>query len=69
MGMDGTSHYVSSVCVCVQVFKVAAEDYQTYALKEVYLKHVDPAIISAYTNEIRLLNKLQGKPEIITLHN
>ena len=52
-----------------QVFKVVSEeDFQTYALKEVYLKHVDPAIKHAYINEIKLLNKLNNKPEIITLH-
>lgn len=47
---------------------MSEEDLQTYALKEVYLKHVDPAIKQAYVNEIRLLNKLSNKPEIITLH-
>lgn len=53
----------------VQVFKVVGEeDFQTYALKEVYLKHVDPAIKSAYINEIKLLKKLSDKPEIITLN-
>ena len=52
-----------------QVFKVVSEeDFQTYALKEVYLKYVDPAIKQAYVNEIKLLNKLTSKPEIITLH-
>ena len=45
------------------------EDYQIYALKEVYMKHVDPAIKTAYINEIKLLNKLREKPEIITLHD
>ena len=45
------------------------EDWQMYALKEVYLKHVDPAVKSAYVNEIRLLSRLRDKPEIITLHD
>ena len=45
------------------------EDYQTYVLKEVYIKHVDPAIKKAYVNEIKLLNRLREKPEIIMLHD
>ena len=45
------------------------EDYQIYALKEVYMRHVDPAIKTAYINEIKLLNKLRDKPEIITLYD
>ena len=45
------------------------EDYQIYALKEVYMRHVDPGIKTAYINEIKLLNKLREKPEIITLHD
>ena len=53
-----------------QVFKVVGEsDYQTYALKEVYLKHVDRDIKNAYINEIRLLKKLSDKPEIVSLHH
>jgi serine/threonine protein kinase len=52
------------------VFKVVSElDYQTYALKEVYLKHIDPDIKSAYINEIRLLKRLSDKPEIVTLYH
>ena len=52
------------------MFKVVGEsDYQTYALKEVYLKHVDQDIRKAYINEIRLLKKLSDKPEIITLYH
>ena len=55
----------------LQVYKVLAlnGDYQAYALKEVYIKHTDPAIKQAYINEIKLLKKLRGKPEIITLHD
>ena len=54
----------------LQVFKVVGEsDHQMYALKEVYVKHVDPAIKTAYINEIKLLKKLANKPEIITLHH
>jgi len=48
---------------------VVGEDYQVYALKEVYIRHVDPAIKTAYINEIKLLNRLRDKPEIITLHD
>ena len=48
---------------------VGESDYQTYALKEVYLKHVDQEIRNAYINEIRLLKKLSDKPEIITLYH
>lgn len=54
---------------CLQVFKVVGENYQTYALKEVYIKHVDPAIKEAYVNEIKLLKRLSGKEEIITLYD
>lgn len=54
-----------------QVYKVLAvdEDFKTYALKEVYVKHVDPAIKMAYVNEIKLLKKLRDKPGIITLYD
>lgn len=60
---------LAGTLLVVQVYKVISEDYRIYALKEVYLKHVDPAIMKAYVNEIRLLKKLQEKPEIITLYD
>ena len=44
-------------------------DGNVYALKEVYMKHSVPQIKAAYINEIKLLRKLKGKPEIITLHD
>ena len=52
-----------------QVFKVLGEDGNIYAIKEVYVKHALPEIKTAYVNEIKLLNKLQDKPGIITLHD
>ena len=57
-------------CICsIQVFKVISNDGNVYALKEVYMKHSVPQIKAAYINEIKLLRKLKGKPEIITLHD
>lgn len=51
------------------MFKVIAEDFEIYALKEVYLKNLDDVIKKAYLNEIRLLKRLKDKPEIITLYD
>lgn len=45
------------------------EDFQIYALKEVYMKSLDESIKKAYINEIKLLKRLRDKPEIITLHD
>lgn len=45
------------------------EEFQMYALKEVYLKNLDDVIKKAYLNEIRLLKRLRDKPEIITLYD
>ncbi len=45
------------------------EDFQIYALKEVYIKHVDPVIKEVFINEIKLLKRLSIRREIITLHN
>ena len=44
-----------------------SEDAQLYALKEVYIKNAPNEIKSAYINEVKLLKKLKGQPEIITL--
>ena len=48
---------------------MVAEDFQMYALKEVYLGNLDDVIKRAYLNEIRLLERLKDKPEIITLYD
>ena len=66
--LQGTVHSQLSGFI-LQVFKVLGKDLQPYALKEVYMKHLDDVIKNAYLNEIRLLKRLRGKPEIITLHD
>ena len=45
------------------------DDEQSYALKEVYMKNLDRAVKMAYVNEIKLLRKLKGHSEIITLYD
>ena len=45
------------------------EDLKTYALKEIYLKNLDEVVKKAYVNEVKLLNNLSSKPEIITLYD
>ena len=44
------------------------EDCEIFALKEVYLKHVDDAVKKAYVTEINFLKRLKNVPEVITLH-
>ena len=44
-----------------------SEEAQLFALKEVYIRDAHPEIKSAYINEVKLLKKLRGRPEIITL--
>lgn len=43
------------------------EDRELYALKEVTLS--SPAMEEALANEIRILKKLQGHPQIVQLKN
>ena len=66
-------HGVRDVCetfvVVAQVFKVQGEDLQIYAVKEVYMKNLNDIVKKAYMNEIKLLNRLRDKPEIITLYD
>ena len=45
-----------------------SEDCEVYALKEVYLKHVDSAVKRAYITEIEFLQQLNNVPEVVTLH-
>lgn len=45
------------------------DDHKIYAVKEVYMKHVDPAVKKAYVNEVKLLTKLRDRPEIVTLYD
>ena len=57
------------ICHCVQVYKVIAADGQVYAMKEVYLKRVDKVVKQAYIQEIKFLEQLKGRKEVITLHD
>lgn len=50
-----------------KVFRVVGEDSRIYALKRIKIKHQDERMIEAVRNEIDLLEKLRGKPHIITL--
>ena len=45
------------------------EDFQTFALKEVYLKHLDNAVKKAYVTEVQFLKQLKNVPEVVTLHD
>ena len=40
-----------------------------FALKEVYLKNVESAVMNAYVTEIKFLQKLKDNEEIITLYD
>lgn len=42
-------------------------DLKIYALKRIKLKRLDAKSIEQYTNEIQLLERLQGNPHIIKL--
>jgi serine/threonine protein kinase len=42
-------------------------DLKIYALKKIKLKKLDAQSIAQYTNEIKLLQSLQGNPHIIQL--
>jgi serine/threonine protein kinase len=42
-------------------------DLKIYALKKIKLKRLDEKSIEQYTNEIKLLERLQGNPHIIRL--
>lgn len=55
--------------IASQVYKVLGDDHKIYAVKEVYMKHVDPAVKKAYVNEVKLLTKLRDRPEIVTLYD
>ena len=46
-----------------------SDDGNIYALKEIYMKGSPTEIKAAYINEIKLLKKLKGQPQIITLHD
>eukprot|EP00940_MAST-03C_sp_MAST-3C-sp2_P003368 g3368.t1 len=50
-----------------KVYKVFGPKWQVYALKYVQLKRVDRRTVAAYRNEIKLLEKLRGKPSIIQM--
>lgn len=45
-----------------------SEDFEIFALKEVYLKHLDNAVKRAYITEINFLKMLKNVPEVATLH-
>ena len=46
-----------------------SENCEMYAVKEVYLKHVDDAVKNAYVTEINFLKRLKNFPEVVTLHS
>ncbi|CAI8048691.1 Serine/threonine-protein kinase mph1 [Geodia barretti] len=52
-----------------KVFKVVNEDFEIFALKEVYLKHLDEAVKRAYATEMNFLKLLRNVPEVATLHS
>ena len=52
-----------------QIFQVLSEENDLYALKEVYMQHLDPVIQRSFFEEVQLLKQLQGKQEIIRLHD
>ena len=57
-----------SLILPLKVFKVVSEDFEIFALKEVYLKHLDNAVKRAYVTEINFLKLLKNVPEVATLH-
>ncbi|TMW59583.1 hypothetical protein Poli38472_004652 [Pythium oligandrum] len=50
-----------------KVYRMLGPDLKIYALKKIKLKRLDPKSIEQYTNEIELLQRLQGNPFIIRL--
>ena len=52
----------------LKVFEVVSEDFKIFALKEVYLKHLDNAVKRAYVTDINFLKLLENVPEVATLH-
>jgi serine/threonine-protein kinase TTK/MPS1 len=52
-----------------QVYRVLDGQHRMMALKEVDLREADAAAVRSFRNEIALLERLQGEPNIIVLHN
>uniref|UniRef100_M4C524 Protein kinase domain-containing protein n=1 Tax=Hyaloperonospora arabidopsidis (strain Emoy2) TaxID=559515 RepID=M4C524_HYAAE len=50
-----------------KVYRMLGPDLKIYALKKIKLKKLDAQSIAQYTNEINLLQRLQGNPHIIKL--
>ncbi|CAH0514114.1 unnamed protein product [Peronospora belbahrii] len=50
-----------------KVYRMLGPDLKIYALKKIKLKKLDAKSIAQYTNEIKLLKRLQGNPHIIKL--
>ncbi|GMF36096.1 unnamed protein product [Phytophthora lilii] len=50
-----------------KVYRMLGPDLKIYALKKIKLRKLDAQTIAQYTNEIDLLEKLQGNPHIIKL--
>jgi serine/threonine protein kinase len=50
-----------------KVYRMLGPDLKIYALKKIKLKRLDEKSIEQYTNEIKLLERLQGNPHIIRL--
>uniref|UniRef100_K3W8P1 Protein kinase domain-containing protein n=1 Tax=Globisporangium ultimum (strain ATCC 200006 / CBS 805.95 / DAOM BR144) TaxID=431595 RepID=K3W8P1_GLOUD len=50
-----------------KVYRMLGPDLKIYALKKIKLKRLDAKSIEQYTNEIQLLERLQGNPHIIRL--